>query len=355
MSKLRFGLSTLALSVVTGSASWTALADGTVTLNGQIDNFIGSMRYNGATPSQLMMGQSGMSTSWYGFDGQEDLGDGMKATFALEAFFQSNNGEAGRGTWDTFFGRNANIGLSGDFGAFTFGRALAPQSLPDFIFNPFGDSFTFSPLVLLSFIPYSNWTNSVVGDSGWSNEIVYSPPKVDGLTTNFHYQFGGVAGKNGVANMGANAMYFSGPVGLTAYYQQVKVNNPSGIAGDLQTFPGGMNVNKQDAWMVGGSYDLKKIKLYATSGKTTDDIGIMDKTETLGASIPWGSGKFMAGWGETQRSGSLFGADKSHSITSVGYDYNLSKRVDLYMIYMNDSVTNETSGNSYAAGMRLAF
>jgi predicted porin len=39
----------------------------------------------------------------------------------------------------------------------------------------------------------------------------------------------------------------------------------------------------------------------------------------------------------------------------VGYDYDLSKRTDVYAIYMNDRITNRNSGNSFGVGVRHRF
>ena len=40
---------------------------------------------------------------------------------------------------------------------------------------------------------------------------------------------------------------------------------------------------------------------------------------------------------------------------SFGYDYNLSKRSDLYAVYMNDAKTAVSTGTSYSVGLRHRF
>ncbi|MDD2714095.1 MAG: porin, partial [Simplicispira sp.] len=37
------------------------------------------------------------------------------------------------------------------------------------------------------------------------------------------------------------------------------------------------------------------------------------------------------------------------------YDYNLSKRTDVYAMYMNDKITSQTNGNSFGVGIRHRF
>lgn len=96
-----------------------------------------------------------------------------------------DSGNPGRFGGDPFFSRDANVGLSGGFGTVTLGRGLAPNFLPTIILNPFGDSFTFSPLVLHANVPLFNgtgWTATTPSDTGWANEIIYSTPQWGGLS-----------------------------------------------------------------------------------------------------------------------------------------------------------------------------
>ena len=68
-----------------------------------------------------------------------------------------------------------------------------------------------------------------------------------------------------------------------------------------------------------------------------------------------GAGKIMASWAETKRSGAAVGADQKRDTVAVGYDHDLSKRTDLYAVYMNDKITNQSSGNSFGVGIRHRF
>ncbi len=40
---------------------------------------------------------------------------------------------------------------------------------------------------------------------------------------------------------------------------------------------------------------------------------------------------------------------------TLGYDFNLSKRTDVYAMYMNDRITNKSTGNSVGVGVRHRF
>ena len=47
--------------------------------------------------------------------------------------------------------------------------------------------------------------------------------------------------------------------------------------------------------------------------------------------------------------------DISRKTFTVGYDYFLSKRTDVYVMAMNDRITNQTKGNSFGVGIRHRF
>ena len=347
------------------AAALPAMAQTTVQVTGLVDNYVGSMKYSGDTGRSSVVNSGGMTTSWFGFKGTEDLGGGLSAKFNLTSFFRSDTGQAGRFDGnETLFSRDANVGLVGSFGAVSLGRDLAPNFLPSILFNPFGDSFQLSPLILHMDVPWFNasgWTNSVAGDTGWSNEVIYTTPDFNGLKANFHYQFGEVAGNTGKNNIGANVLYFHGPLALTAYYQRVQVNNPLEFSPDnVQPatnipLPSGMVAARQSNWFVGATYDFTVAKLFATYDQTSHDIDLKDKTFQLGTSIPFGHGAILASWADTKRNGTAIGEPLKRDTVSAGYDYNLSKRTDLYAVYMYDKITDQSTGNSVALGIRHRF
>lgn len=346
----------LLAAAVTGALASPAMAQTSVTVSGLVDVFAGSMRAAGDTSSKAVLNSGGMTTSWFGFKGTEDLGGGLKANFLLTSFFQADTGAQGRGMPnETLFSRDANVGLAGNFGEVSLGRGLAPNFLPMILFNPFGDSFNFSPLVLQHQVPLFNasgFANSIAGDTGWSNQIKYTTPSFGGLTANLHYQFGEAAGNNGKNNVGANVLYFNGPLSLTAFYHKVKVNNPLDNPTLQASTPFGYA--EQKAWFIGGGYDLGVAKLYATYDKATHDIALEDKTTSLGLSVPVGAGKILAGYAQTKRSATGV-ADVKRQTTTVGYDYALSKRTDVYAMLMNDKITGFETGNSFGLGIRHGF
>lgn len=342
-----------------------AWSQSNVTVTGLMDLYAGSMRYAGDTSAVTSVNSGGMTTSWVGFKGSEDLGGGLQAKFNITSFLRADTGASGRFPGnETMWSRDANVGLSGGFGSVSIGRDLAPEFLPSILFNPFGDSFTFSPLILQMNVPLFNasgWSSSVVGDTGWSNEIIYSTPKFGGLSANVHYQAGEKAGESGKNNVGANLLYFDGALALTAFWHEVKVNNPLDTPAD-NVQPGGaiplgtgLFAARQRAWMLGGSYDFGVAKLFATYGQTSHDIDFKDKLGSLGASVPVAGGKVLLAWAQTRRSGDAIGESLKRNTYSLGYDYDLSKRTDLYAAVLHDSITDQSSGTSFGFGIRHRF
>lgn len=319
-------------------------AQSSVQATGLVDVYVGSMRLAGNAKSTSVVGSGGMTTSWFGFKGTEDLGGGIKANFLLTSFFRADTGAPGRFNGDPFFSRDANVGLSGNFGSVSLGRGMAPNFLPTILLNPFGDSFTIAPLVLHANLGTTAVPGTTPADTGWGNQVVYTTPVFGGLKANLHYQFGEQAGKGGKNNTGLNVMYFGGPLTVMGFYENAQISNP------IQSLFGA----KKTDWMVGGAYDFSVAKVYATYGKAkTDGTGDDRKTFSLSGEVPVmnGVGAIKASVARTK----MDNTDVRRTTTSVGYDHNMSKRTDLYAVYMRDQLTGVNSGNSLILGIRHRF
>ncbi|WP_295853672.1 porin [uncultured Xylophilus sp.] len=329
-----------------------AHAQSHVKLAGLVDAYAGSMRMAGDAGRTNVLGSGGMTTSWFGFSGSEDLGGGLKANFLLTSFQRVDTGTPGRFANDPFFSRDASVGLSGGFGSMLLGRGMAPNFLPTIMFNPFGDSFTFSPLVLLKNVGLFNgtgWTTTTPADTGWSNQITYTSPKFGGLVANLHYQFGEQTGTNdNRRNVGLNAIWTSGPFGLTGYYERDQIANP---VNGLLTAGTPPRPDTRKDWMLGGSYDAGVAKGFLTYGESKSEVTQREaKTTSVGASAPIGAGKLLASIARADIT-----AGPARTIATVGYDYFLSKRTDLYANLMRDRLTGFRSGNSFGIGVRHRF
>ena len=323
-------------------------AQSSVQVTGLVDMYAGSMKMAGDASRQSVVNSGGLTTSWFGFTGTEDLGGGLKASFVLTSFLRADTGAQGRFANDPLFSRDANVSISGDFGAVMLGRGKAPNFLPSVVGNPLGDSFTFSPLILHMDVPLFNgtgWTATTPSDTGWSNQIVYSTPKFGGFQANFQYQFGEQPGDNGKKNLGANFFYTGGPLTLTGFYERDQISNPAVPNTYLGT-------TKKD-WMLLGAYDFGVVKPFLSYGQVkADNTANKGKTLQLGASIPTGpSGKVLVEWVRTEMTLS----DTKRTTATLGYDHSLSKRTDFYAMYMNDRITSRSTGDSFGVGIRHRF
>jgi len=339
--------SLLAMVAALACAS-AAHAQSTVQISGLVDVYAGSMRMAGADRTSVV-GSGGMTTSWLGFFGKEDLGGGLKAEFALSSFMRADVGNYGRFENDPTFSRDANVALSGGFGTLRLGRSMAPNFLPTILTNPYGDSFTISPLVLHANTFTSAWgaaNRTTPADTGWSNQVTYTTPSFGGLKANLHYQFGEQGGDAGKRNVGVNALYFGGPLTLVGFYENAKINNPV----VLTPLP-----NTKSDWMLGGAYDFSVVKAYATYGRAeVDATNFEARTISLGLDLPVlnKTGTVKAAVARTKVEGAFNG---TRTTSSVGYDHFLSKRTDLYAVAMHDKVTDVRSGTSLVLGVRHRF
>lgn len=314
-----------------------------VTLTGLLDMSAG--QFQSAGSAKVSRAESGgMSTSFIGFRGTEDLGGGLKAKFALDHFLRLDSGSAGRFNGDAFWARDAYVGLSGAFGTTVLGRNTTPLFVSTLLFNAFGDSFGFSPSIRQLFTPAATMP-AFLGDTGWNNSVAYASTDYDGLSWNLIANLGeGAAGAQG-KNFGANALYFNGPFAAAAAWQQVK----NGAFGAPAGFSG------QTTWQLSASYQLPVAKFYGQYSDVRTAATVNDKTHiwNFGAAVPFGPGRVLAQYGTARAR--VLGVDTTNKTLTLGYDYTLSKQSDLYAVAMNDKVSGLSSGNTVAGGLRIRF
>ena len=319
-----------------------AQAQSSVQLYGLLDMSAGSFQAPG-TARVWRADSGGMTTSFLGFRGTEDLGGGLRAKFAINHFLRADSGAAGRFDGDAFWARDAYVGLSGAFGTSTLGRNTTPLFVSTLLFNAFGDSFAFSPSIRQLFTPV---VAPFYGDSGWNNSLAYASNENEGLTVNLIGALGEGAPNASGKNMGASLLYFNGPLGATAAWQKVRNG----------TFAAPAGWGGQTTWQLGLSYDLTAAKLFGqyTEIETNAAQKYKIKLWSLGAAVPVGSaGKLLAQFGSSRVQGLPGGL--THETLSLGYDHMLSKRTDAYAVFMRERVSGLGSGNSAAAGVRLRF
>lgn len=337
-SMMRMGVGCVAMG-----AAMSTLAQETskVEIYGLVGAYVSSSERSGGPKSVTQVGHGGLTTSFFGIRGSEDLGGGYKAIFAMESFFRTDTGAQGRSDTDPFFSRNSYVGVEGGFGKLTFGRQTNPTYINMGTLSPFGVSVVFSPLVLQSFV--ATYNGAFIGDTVWNNAIQYSTPRVGGFAGNLVYGMGEVAGHTGTANLGAHGNYVNG--NFTAAFSAQSFRAPV-------TAP----MTRQDAYLLGATYDFKVLKVYGSLGKSNAE-GTKNDTRTvdLGVKIPvTAAGSILAEWAQTKRTRDLVPRNTRDTV-SVGYDHFLSKRTDVYAIYSYDKQTAFNSAGTYGVGIRHTF
>ncbi len=287
-----------------------------------------------------------MTTSYLGFRGTEDLGGGLRAVFKLESYVRVDTGNSGRNTSDAFFGRNANVGFSGAFGTTVLGRSESPLYLSTTRFNPFGESFGFSPSVRQY---YGATSGVVLGDRSWNNSMNYTNNASQApLRVNLAANFGEKATDSGTAgaNLGGSVSYIAGPFAATLAAERIR--------NSAQPLPAGFY--KQLAYQAGATYDFKLVRLYGQIGYVRTDATLDEKTTLwqLGAAVPIGTSLVLVAYGQSHTKSDLAGT--TDRIGSIGYDYFLSKRTDVYVAasYEKTSFVSP-NGASFAGGVRHRF
>lgn len=118
LKALTIGLS-MALPLLAGAEETS------VTLYGNIDTAIQYVNHipdgdGGHKSSVHFTDVTASFPSYWGLRGTEQISDNLSAVFALESGFTPGTGKSGQG--DRLFGRQAWVGLKGDWGQLAFGR-----------------------------------------------------------------------------------------------------------------------------------------------------------------------------------------------------------------------------------------
>ena len=276
----------------------------------------------------------------------------MHAIFTLEGYIRVPSGRSGSFDGEASFSRNAYVGIESPYGTVTAGRLTTPFFISTILFNPFADSYTFSPIINQALLGIGNFPNftteqGAIGPGDWDNAIQYSSPQFGGLSGSVMYALGNTAGQPGAKKWSWQVLYFGGSLSATAVLQYQNFN---GIPGDLDELIKGLK--SQSVAQVGASYDLKYVKLFGQYVDTMNNRSTGDwhvHTGQTGASLPIGRGEFKISYAYSRDSGGL---DQRRSTFAVGYDYMLSKRTGVYVAYLRDHVSSESTGQTYGVGIR---
>ncbi|WP_368647404.1 porin [Castellaniella ginsengisoli] len=354
----------LAAALLAGFATaGVAQAETSVTLYGILDTGYGYQNYKfDRADADITSKSSGLrdgtfNGSRWGLKGAEDLGDGLRAIFQLEASVNlgSQPGDGQRG-----FARQSFVGLSSDnWGTFTMGRQYSAGTetflVPNGVNLGDADKF-FGSTGLGEGTRVENSFKYVTPDlSGFKFIAMYGTGDDGGTTVGRNTDGSSFSDRGTRVSVGA--LYANGPIGVGASYDR-----QSSSGNDALT-----------SWQINGAYDFEVVKLglaygqdrhgklgWNGSGKGIvgedmvqainaadaklglnakgDDFALSNDFKSnnyhVGLSAPVGGGTLYAGWNystSNQDDADKWGdaADNASSY-HVNYVYPLSKRTSLY-------------------------
>jgi predicted porin len=344
--------------VVFAAITQAAVAQSNVTVYGVVDAGI-SYKNDGNPAGNTWGVESGQqSGSRIGFKGREDLGNGMFATFTLENGFNTDTGTFAQSNSNSsrLFGRQAWVGLEGNFGKIRLGRQQTELYYALDAVDPFHIGLAGNAQRVFG---YGTYGSDPLARS--DNTVSYTSPTVNGFTSSVSYGFGETAGDTSAnRNVGFGARFVQGPMNVQFAYQKANtVTGPTSL---------GSVTGDERAAFIGATYDFGVAKAhaaYADNKLPTVNGDGKDRNYLLGVSAPAGAyGNVMASWTRNDVSDISSGNSDQYSI---GYTHALSKRTNLYTSYSylknedgvglatyNDSVLG-TDVKLFNVGMRHTF
>ena len=305
----------------------------------------------GVTSTTKGVGAQNNGTSEFTISGSDDIGNGMKATYAFNV--QADIG----GTDSTALAmRRSHIGLAGDFGSIKLGNQWTPAFFAALAADP-------TALVSSTGAGFVGASKSVTAAT---SSITYNLPTVfPGLAVSLQSGQGETSGTSGGNNSGGSLTYSNG--GLMAAYAWQKMTAGTGatfttaagasssIVTSLATLTAG--TSKIASTMSTVTYDLGVVKLYANanSDKVTGTTSKVSGS-AYGVSIPVGAATNVGivSTGATDTNGS--GTQYKEKGTRYAVFHNLSKRTQAYAFTGKSSLSGATTGHAMTAfGLQTAF
>ena len=344
----------LVVAIAAALAPVAAMADsGNVVIYGNVHMSVDSLNggNNGSTPADLYRKTNVSSNSSYiGFKGSEDLGNGLKAIWQMESLV--GMGATGAGTdSNTLTSRNSFGGLSGGFGTAILGRHDTPVKILGRKVDLFGDQIGESRNLISA--------GGATFDLRPDNVAAYISPTFGGFHGAIAYVTNvgaGAAAPSPITAVSALGMYEAGPVMVGLGYENHNMSNTGTVAN------GGVADDKIYRLVGGYTFgDFKLVGLYQKV-KFDDTLNVLStstnerKTWGLGGAFKMGATTLKAQYYRANdvtscATGVDCGATGANMI-AVGADYSLSKRTIAYAAYArtnNDAGATAGTGASFSA------
>lgn len=350
------------IAIAALAAAGAAAAQSSVTMYGQVntgyeysktDITIGG---NKTTTKTTGFQNDRVNTSRLGFKGEEALGNGLSATFALEMGFDSADGEFA----DSAFNRKATVGLKGAFGEVRVGKDSSPMNSFDGSFKAIDRTDS-----LAAVAAYTARPTGLFYDGSFSGVNVSAAIGNERTKTTA----GATTAKQDAAVYGLGLGYNGGAWAVGAAFQHETEKGFSPARGTTRAVP--EYNNKVTNYGVGASYDFTVAKLYGQykGGQYKNKLPAGDKYSydqfAIGVSAPFGATTLSAeyGYNKAKETAATTGTVTKFkgNVFAVQAEYAFSKRTSLVaragqVANWKDKTTNDKSSTQeYTVGLRHKF
>lgn len=317
----------LMLAVLAVCGTSAAMAQSSVTLYGRVNTTVENVKFGNEKVTEM-----NSNSSFIGFRGVEDLGNGLKVGFQLESLFNSDDGSGSTGAGINF-SRHSEINLSGNFGTVRLGTFNAA-----------------SYLATADYISMHNHDTGLSSDMLYAytmretNKLAYVTPNVGGFTTEIQHSFHEqTTGGRNAWDLAVN--YANGPLGVGLGYS----NSPTELNGFAS------DKGQQFAARVSYAIDALTLGAYYQYAKLQDvnltDADAKRHAYRLSAMYTMGASEFHANVGRAgkMKVGGTTVDGSAATQWTLGYNYNLSKRTKVYGYF-----TKINNGDDAAYGVTTA-
>ena len=359
------------IAIAALAAAGAAAAQSSVTMYGQVntgyehsktDITIGGVK---TTTKTTGFQNDQVKSSRLGFKGEEALGNGLSATFALEMGFDAANGEFKTtkdkdGNKIATFNRKATVGLKGAFGEVRIGKDSTPMNEFDGSFKAIDRTTTLAKQVAGRDASWEGRPTGLFYNGSFSGVNVSAAignnserTKIAGVTE----------AKQDTAVYGLGLGYNGGAWAVGAAFQH---ETEKRIAASLETAN-----NKVTNYGVGASYDFTVAKLYGQykGGQYKNELSAGGKYSydqfAIGVSAPFGATTLSAeyGYNKAKETAATTGTVTKFkgNVFAVQAEYAFSKRTSLVARagqvanWKDKTLNDKSSTQEYTVGLRHKF
>ncbi len=343
-------------------------ASAEVTLYGKLDVGVSSSTADGSPSQGAQFGSGNYETSRIGVKGSSEIAGGVKGIFQVEGKLGATDGSFSN------FGREAFLGLTGNFGTVAAGRIWTPYD------SAFNDALEYNGFGAMgsAFYGGAHGDNGMDGSGASKNGFQYTTPTMGGFNAVVMY------GSNADATTSTSATnytslglnYANGPLTVNLATEKVitGLHNVAAVAYDATTGTAKVSAaglglastsgSYTNAWILAGSYNLGVATVFAAAeGATADGFAAgsaKDTGSSVGVSIPVNKAT-TAALGYATESTTLAGStDGKKTSTGVQVVYAWNAATAIYAGYNKADTTalgatTSTAATKFATGVRYNF